>query len=175
MQWGHIWKANYLCLFQLIVVSKVCAPTSVCMTSCAHVELESELPRSRARLCKVILEFKGTHDNLKNSYCLYIMHAGASAPGVRGLKCYNSYSMILQSFRPSMLYTQRCQTDLTCRSCTEKITPNASTGRIWTAFWIPTPILIPRITRIGVSEPLQICVWLGRCQKRINATAAGVA
>jgi hypothetical protein len=80
---------------------------------------------------KLILEFKGTND--KNSHHLHIMHAGSSAPGVDGIKLYTSdYSDSDNSakFQAFDLYAQRFHTALSCRSCAEKETLNASIGGI---------------------------------------------
>jgi hypothetical protein len=85
MQSGHIGKANDLCLFEPIEMSKV---------SCAYMCQHDLLCHCGAGIRitetkrKLFLEFKGTHD--KNSHRLRIMHAGSSAPDVGGIKSYMS-------------------------------------------------------------------------------------
>jgi hypothetical protein len=137
------------------------------MTSCANVELKSELPRPRA-----ILKFKGTHD--KNSHYLCIMDASCCAPGVGGFMSYMSYnsdsndsakfvafdfihskipySPVLQELRRTGNFKRLYQRNLNCAS--EFYSSSDSNTSL---------------------VPLQICVLQGRCLKRINASAAGVA
>ncbi len=70
MQSGNIGKANDLYLFEPMVMSKVS-----CTYMCPH-ELLCQCRvgiRITKTKCKLILEFKGTHD--KNSHRLRIMHA----------------------------------------------------------------------------------------------------
>jgi hypothetical protein len=80
---------------------------------------------------KLILEFKGTHD--KNSHRLCIMHAESSAPGGGGIKSYmsdNSDSNDSAKFQDFDFIRSKIHTALSCRSCAEKETRNASTGEI---------------------------------------------
>ncbi len=102
------------------------------------------------------------------------MHAGSSALGVGGFKLYMSDNSDSNNSAKFEGFNYICSKipysplrPLSCWSCADKETPNASTGGIRTVFRIPTPI--------PIQKQLQICDRRDRYLKRINASAAGVA
>ncbi len=96
------------------------AHTIVSMTSCANVELESELPRLSASCYSK----SRAHMTSTATVCVSCMQAPPrlALVGFSSIWATTAIPMILQSLRPSILYTQRFLTALSCRICAEKET-----------------------------------------------------